>query len=393
MDIIIEKSERKAKLVLDEKRRYLYGHIDWKQRLIVILGYRGAGKTTLILQYLSSSDLKGVYLSLDDLYFETHRLVEIVQELYKIGYRLFLLDEVHRYLWWSKDLKQLYDDYDDIKLVATGSSILDISKGNADLSRRATLYSLHGLSFREYLNFQKSISLPSLTLDEILTKHHVIAPDLLDSFSYKTDFQNYLKFGYYPFFLEAKNTYFQKLQETINLVIDTEIAPYEELQHSTIRTMKKLLFVLSESVPFTPNINKLSERLEIPRNTILRLLDYLNNAQILNLLRTSTKGVSYLQKPEKIYLQNTNFIYLFSPAQANIGNIRETFFLNQLSVAHSVTAPKDGDFMVDDSFVFEIGGASKTNDQIRGVPNAYLALDIEGGNNNRIPLWLFGMLY
>jgi uncharacterized protein len=393
MDIIIEKSERKAKLVLDKKRRYLYGHIDWKQRLIVILGYRGAGKTTLILQYLSSSDLKGVYLSLDDLYFETHRLVEIVQELYKIGYRLFLLDEVHRYLWWSKDLKQLYDDYDDIKLVATGSSILDISKGNADLSRRATLYSLHGLSFREYLNFQKSISLPSLTLDEILTKHHVIAPDLLDSFSYKTDFQNYLKFGYYPFFLEAKNTYFQKLQETINLVIDTEIAPYEELQHSTIRTMKKLLFVLSESVPFTPNINKLSERLEIPRNTILRLLDYLNNAQILNLLRTSTKGVSYLQKPEKIYLQNTNFIYLFSPAQANIGNIRETFFLNQLSAVHSVTAPKDGDFMVDDSFVFEIGGASKTNDQIRGVLNAYLALDIEGGNNNRIPLWLFGMLY
>jgi uncharacterized protein len=393
MDIIIEKSERKAKLVLDKKRRYLYGHIDWKQRLIVILGYRGAGKTTLILQYLSSSDLKGVYLSLDDLYFETHRLVEIVQELYKIGYRLFLLDEVHRYLWWSKDLKQLYDDYDDIKLVATGSSILDISKGNADLSRRATLYSLHGLSFREYLNFQKSISLPSLTLDEILTKHHVIAPDLLDSFSYKTDFQNYLKFGYYPFFLEAKNTYFQKLQETINLVIDTEIAPYEELQHSTIRTMKKLLFVLSESVPFTPNINKLSERLEIPRNTILRLLDYLNNAQILNLLRTSTKGVSYLQKPEKIYLQNTNFIYLFSPAQANIGNIRETFFLNQLSAVHSVTAPRDGDFMIDDSFVFEIGGASKTNDQIRGVPNAYLALDIEGGNNNRIPLWLFGMLY
>lgn len=393
MEELIVKSERKTKLALGKKRRSLYAQIDWEQRLIIVLGYRGAGKTTLLLQFLSSARGKGIYLSLDDFYFETNRLVETVQDLYSMGYRLFLLDEVHRYLWWSKDLKQLYDDYDDIQLVATGSSILDVSKGSADLSRRAALYNLPGLSFREYINFQKNTNLPPLSLDEILTKHHVIAPDLLDSFRYPADFQNYLKFGYFPFFLEAKDTYFQKLQETINLVIDTDIAPYEELQHSTTRTMKKLLFVLSESLPFTPNINKLSEKLEAPRNTILRLLDYLNNAQILQLLKTSTKGLSYLQKPEKIYLHNTNFIYLFSPIQANIGNVRETFFLNQLNAVHSVTAPKFGDFMIDDAFVFEVGGAAKTNDQIRGIPNAYFALDIEGGNNNRIPLWLFGMLY
>ncbi len=393
MENLKEKSERKTKLVLEKKRRYLYGRIDWGQRLIIVLGYRGSGKTTLILQYLSSAHKKGIYLSLDDFYFETHRLVETVQNLYGMGYRLFLLDEVHRYLWWSKDLKQLYDDFEDIQLVATGSSIMDVSKGNADLSRRAAVYNLHGFSFREYLSFQKITELPVLTLDEILTRHHSIAPDLLDSFRYPADFQNYLKFGYFPFFLEAKNTYFQKLQETINLVIETDIAPYEELQHSTTRTMKKLLFVLSESVPFTPNINKLSEKLETPRNTILRLLDYLHQAQILQLLRTTTKGISYLQKPEKIYLHNTNFAYLFSPAKANIGNVRETFFLNQLSALHSVTAPKFGDFMVEDTYVFEIGGAAKTNAQIRGIPNAYLALDIEGGNNNSIPLWLFGMLY
>ncbi len=393
MDNLIRKSEKKTKLVQGKKRRYLYAQIDWDQRLIIILGYRGAGKTILLLQYLSSANRKGVYLSLDDFYFETHRLVETVQILYEMGYRLFLLDEVHRYLWWSKDLKQLYDDYDDIQLVATGSSILDVSKGNADLSRRAAVYNLQGLSFREYLNFQKNIDLPGFALDEILTNHHVIAPDLLDSFRYQTDFQDYLKFGYFPFFLEAKNTYFQKLQETINLVIDTDIAPFEELQHSTTRTMKKLLFVLSESVPFTPNINKLSERLETPRNTILRLLDYMHSAQILQLLKTTTKGVSYLQKPEKIYLHNTNFIYLFSSVKANIGNVRETFFLNQVSALHSVTAPKFGDFMIDDTYAVEVGGVAKTNDQIRGIPNAYLALDIEGGNNNRIPLWLFGMLY
>lgn len=393
MEYLIEKSSRKSELVQSKKKRYLYGQIDWEQRLIILLGYRGAGKTTILLQHLPSSSKKGIYMSLDDFYFETHRLVETVVSLYGLGYRLFLLDEVHRYEWWSKDLKQLVDDFEDIQLVATGSSILDITKGNADLSRRASVYHLHGLSFREYLNFKKNINLDSLILNEILTNHHVIAPDLLDVFDFQTDFQNYLKSGYFPYFLEAKNTYFQKLQETIHLVIDSDITPYEQLQHSTTKTLKKLLFVLSESVPFTPNINKLSEKLETPRNTVLRLLDILEKAQILLLLRSSTKGISYLQKPEKIYLQNPNFIFLFSPTMANVGNIRETFFLNQLSAVHAVTSSKYGDFMVDDTLVFEVGGASKTNEQIRGVPNAYLALDVAGGNDKRIPLWLFGMLY
>jgi len=393
MDFLIEKSERKTKLVKDKQRRYLYEQVDWQQRLIVILGYRGVGKTTLILQHLSSATQKGIYLSLDDFFFETHRLVETVRNLYNSGYRLFQLDEVHRYLWWSKDLKQLYDDYDDIQLVATGSSILDISKGNADLSRRAAVYNLHGLSFREYLNFQKNLHLPALALNDILSRHHEIAPELLDLFHYSTDFSNYLKFGHFPFFLESKSTYFQKLEETINLVIDTDISPHEDLQHSTTRTMKKLLFVLSQTVPFTPNINKLSDKLETPRNTLLRLLDYLDKARILHLLKVDTKGVSYLQKPEKIYLHNTNFIHLFSPKKANVGSLRETFFFNQLSAVHAVTSSKFGDFMVDDNYVFEVGGATKSRDQIKGVPNAYLALDIEGGSEKRIPLWLFGMLY
>lgn len=393
MENLIEKSNRKIQLLKDKPKRYLFEKIDWDQRLILILGYRGVGKTTLLLQYLSDSNQKGVYLSLDDFFFETHRLIETIQNLYHEGFRLFSLDEVHRYYYWSKDLKQVYDDFPDIKIVATGSSILDISKGNADLSRRASTYHLNGLSFREFLLFEKNLKINPLSLEEILTNHQQIGPDILDLINYPIDFENYLKHGFYPFFIEAKSTYSQKLEETINLVIDSDVAPFEDLQHSTVRGMKKLLYVISESVPFTPNINKLSEKLEIPRNTILRLLDYLDQAQILSLLRSETKGVSYLQKPEKIYLNNTNFIYLFSPKQPNTGNIRETFFLNQTSAVHSVTSPKYGDFLIDDAFVFEIGGPSKGREQIRGIPNAYLGLDIQNGSESRIPLWMFGFLY
>lgn len=393
MELLIEKSDKRSRQVTAQHKRYLFTLIDWKQRLIVILGYRGVGKTTLILQYLTAAKSKGIYLSLDDLYFESHRLVGVVQGLYEAGYRLFLLDEAHRYAWWSKDLKQLYDDYPDAQFVATGSSILELSTGSADLSRRAAGYHLHGLSFREYLSLQKNIDIAPLGLEELLSRHHEIGADLLDLFRYKTDFQNYLKYGYYPFSIESKSTYFQKLEETINLVIDTDITPFEDLQHATARNMKKLLFVLSESVPFTPNVHKLSAKLDTTRNTLLRLLDYLNKAQIIQLLKADTRGKSYLQKPEKIYLQNTNFIHLFSPNQPNTGNIRETFFFNQLQVAHEVTSSKFGDFMVDDIYTFEVGGANKGSEQIKGVPNAYLALDVEGGSDKRIPLWLFGMLY
>lgn len=393
MESLILKSEQKAKQVKEKKKRYLFQQIDFSHRLIMILGYRGTGKTTLLLQHLSASKKKGVYVSLDDIFFESNRLIDIVQQLYTTGYRLFLLDEVHRYAWWSKDLKQLYDDYSDIQLVVTGSSVLDISKGNADLSRRASTYTLYGLSFREYLNFQKNTNIEPISLSDIIKKHHSIAPDLADQFSIKKELEKYLHHGYYPFYMEGLQHYFQKLQETLNLVIDTDITPYEELQYSTTRNMKKLLYVISQSVPFTPNIHKLSEKLQIPRNSILRLLDYLHQAQIIHLLKSSVKGVSYLQKPEKIYLHNSNFIYLFSPLQPNIGNIRETFFYNQLQAVHHITAPKYGDFMIDDQYVFEVGGANKTMEQIKGVPDSYLALDIEQGNNRSIPLWLFGLMY
>lgn len=393
MEWLIQKSEQKTRQIKDKKKRYLFDVIDFSQKLIIILGYRGTGKTTLLLQHLQSSHKKGIYVSLDDLYFESNRLIPIIRDLYNQGFRLFLLDEVHRYIMWSKDLKQLYDDYEDIQLMVTGSSVMDISKGSADLSRRASTYLLSGLSFREYLYFHQNEKLPKITLPEIISNHHQIAPDLTEQLPIKKEFDKYLHHGYYPFFMEGLQHYFQKLQETLNLVIDTDITPYEELQYSTTRNMKKLLYVISQSVPFTPNVVKLSALLQIPRNSTLRLLDYLNQAQIIHLLKSATKGLSYLQKPEKIYLQNTNFIHLFSPLQPDIGNIRETFFYNQVSVSHQVTAPKYGDFLVDNNYVFEVGGAQKKITQIKGVPNTYLALDTEKGSDQRIPLWLFGMMY
>lgn len=392
MESLLFKSNKKVANSIDKIKRLIYDDIHWDERLILLLGYRGVGKTTLMLQRLREFGEKGIYFSMDDLYFETNRLVTVVEELYTLGYRAFFIDEVHRYSFWSKDLKQLYDDYEDIHLVATGSSILEVAKGQGDLSRRAIVHQLQGLTFREYLQFEKKLKLSPIDLETILEHHHEISADLSEQFSLKKDFNNYLKNGYFPFYKENKSVYFQKLSETINLVIDIDIAPFEELNYNTVRTMKKLLYVISQSVPFVPNITKLSERLEAPRNTILRLLDLLHQAKIIKLLHAENEKMSYLKKPEKIFLENTNFMYLFAEGKANIGSVRETFFFNQLGQNHRVTASKWGDFMVDEKYTFEVGGSNKNYKQIKGIPNSYLAIDIENGTGNKIPLWLFGML-
>ena len=392
MESLLFKSNKKVANSIDKIKRLIYDDIHWDERLILLLGYRGVGKTTLMLQRLREFGEKGIYFSMDDLYFETNRLVTVVEELYTLGYRAFFIDEVHRYSFWSKDLKQLYDDYEDIHLVATGSSILEVAKGQGDLSRRAIVHQLQGLTFREYLQFEKKLKLSPIDLETILEHHHEISADLSEQISLKKDFNNYLKNGYFPFYKENKSVYFQKLSETINLVIDIDIAPFEELNYNTVRTMKKLLYVISQSVPFAPNITKLSERLEAPRNTILRLLDMLHQAKIIKLLHAENEKMSYLKKPEKIFLENTNFMYLFAEGKANIGSVRETFFFNQLGQNHRVTASKWGDFMVDEKYTFEVGGSNKNFKQIKGVPNSYLAIDIENGTGNKVPLWLFGML-
>jgi len=393
MERLLEKSKRKGLQLKESHHRALYHEIDWQERLIMLLGQRGTGKTTIMLQRLKLDGNNALYLSLDDFVFETHRLVETIDLFYKNGYRRFYLDEVHRYANWSKDLKQIYDDYDDVYLVATGSSILDISKGSADLSRRAVVYNLQGLSFREYLLLGKDIKIPAITLDELINNHQDISSTLVDQFSWETDFNAYLKYGYYPFFKEGKLSYFGKLEKTAHLIIESDITPFEGLNYKTIHTLKKLMYVISQSAPFIPNISKLSLRLEIPRNSLLKLLAILDQAKLIKLLQSGTKGVSFLQKPEKIYLENTNLIHVFAQNSPNIGSLRETFFLNQLSYRHDVHSSKFGDFMVEEKYTFEVGGPSKGLKQIKGVPLAYLALDIKAGAKKLIPLWLFGFLY
>jgi predicted AAA+ superfamily ATPase len=392
MEILLSKSVKKAASASGKAKRLIFDDIQWNERLILLLGYRGVGKTTLLLQRLQEIGDQGIYFSLDDLYFDSNRLVTVVEQCYALGFRTFFMDEVHRYQFWSKDLKQLYDDFEDIQVVATGSSILELSQGQADLSRRAIVYNLQGLTFREYLQFEKKLDIQALDLETILACHHEISADLSEQFSFEKDFNNYLKNGYFPFYKENKSLYSQKLLETMNLVIDIDIAPFEELNYTTVRTMKKLLYVVSQSVPFTPNISKLSERLEAPRNTILRLLDLLHQAKLIKLLNAEHIKLSYLQKPEKIYFENTNFVHLFADGKANIGSIRETFFFNQLRQIHRVSASKFGDFMVDEKYTFEVGGPNKNFQQIKGVPNSYLAIDVKNSVGNKVPLWLFGML-
>lgn len=394
MNRLLKISERRLKLVPTGFTRYLYQKFDWEQPLILLTGARGTGKTTLLLQRMKVLGRKAVYLSLDDFYFENNRLLLLLEELYEKGVHYFFLDEVHQYEHWSKDLKNLYDNYPDIKIIATGSSVLQVTKGQADLSRRASIYHLQGLSFREFLNFKNQQNLPAISLAQALENHQSISESLNDQFDVLEQFAHYLNYGYYPFFKTDKLFYHLKIQQILQLIIEMDIPATEKISYSTVRTLKKLLYIISQSVPFTPNIQKLSEKINSPRNTVLKVLDLLEKANVLNLLKSNTKGGSYLQKPEKIYLENPNLAFTLSEGKPNKGNLRETFFFNQLNVGHALSTSKFADFMVDDYYTFEIGGATKTKKQIQGIPQAFIAADdIKNGAGNKIPLWLFGFLY
>lgn len=393
MNRLLTLSEKKVKSAYSGFSRYLMNEIDWTQRLILILGHRGAGKTTLLLQKLREVSDQSIYLSLDDFYFEENPLIILIDELYTQGYRHFYFDEVHRYARWSKDLKNLRDNYQDVFFVATGSSILDISQGSADLSRRAVQYRLPGMSLREFINFETGQTIPKLSLDDIVQNHQQLSVDINDQINPQQFFAKYLKYGYFPFYKEGLSHYGQKIQQIIRVVIEMDIGPFEGLSYQTVRNMEQLLRIISESVPFIPNVSKLAEKLGSSRNSVLKMLDLLSRAEIIALLKKDTQGVSYLQKPEKVYLANTNAAFALTD-HPNIGNLRETFFLNQLSVNHHVGSPKFGDFIVDEEYVFEIGGATKELEQIRGVPQAYIAADeIKFGQGRKIPLWMFGLLY
>lgn len=378
--------------------RYLYHEIRWENRLIAITGARGTGKTTLMLQYIKEhysgygSDV--LYVSLDNIWFMTHSLFELADEFQKMGGKALFLDEVHKYPTWSREIKNIYDSYPDMKIVFTGSSLLEIHKGEADLSRRAITYHLQGLSFREFIQFEYGCEMEAFSLLDVLTKHTEIAMSAGKMVKPLVAFKEYLEFGYFPFYKEDKILYHERLLATLNTILDVDLPATERIDYYSIGKIKKLFAVLAQLVPYIPNISVLSKEIEVSRISLLNYLSYLQKARALLLLDKEAFGIKQLAKPEKIYLGNTNYAYAVGGEKTDIGNVRETFFFNQALVRHKVTYSSKIDFTLDETYNFEIGGKNKTKKQLEGVENGYLALDnIEVGFSNEIPLWLFGLMY
>jgi predicted AAA+ superfamily ATPase len=397
MERLFEKFQRKMASVPMSLTRTLLDEIKWDVRLVGIRGARGVGKTTLLLQWLKrhhAQDAGALYVSLDDIWFSEHRLVELADTFVKRGGRYLFLDEVHKYPDWSREIKNIYDDHRDLHVVFTGSSLLEILNARADLSRRAVAYDMQGLSFREYLNMTQSVNLPAVSLHDILSKHGELSDLVLSKVKPLQFFNTYLKQGYYPFFAEGVDVYESRVEEVVNFILEVELPLLRGVETSHVRKLKQLLLVIAESAPFTPNVSKLSERVGINRVTFLGYLHALQEAGLTRHLYREGAGMTRLQKPDKIFLENTNLAAVLTGGSVDTGSARESFFHNQLAYRHEVQAPASGDFIVDRRWTFEVGGKNKTGKQIRGVKDAFVVADgIEYGFGNQLPLWLFGFLY
>lgn len=396
MEKLFQKSYQKLYRVPTQFKRYLADKIDWNSRLIGIKGARGAGKTTLLLQYAKEflpQDNQTLYVSLDDLYFTENTLVDFAEQFVIQGGKYLLLDEVHRYQKWSQELKNIYDDQPDLKIVFTGSSLIHLNQAKGDLSRRAVMYELAGLSFREYLNFTQETDFEPVSLDQLLENHTNQALQIVEKIRPLAHFSDFLEYGYYPYFKEAPRLYHQKLSETMSLALSIDLPSTHDISFGSVEKIRLLLQIISEYVPFKPNISKLSERIGISRNSLIRFIRYLEDIRLIKCLYADTKGIGALQKPEKIYMHHPNLQYALSTENPNTGNVREGFFINQLGVLGPMKYTNEGDFAFKD-LVFEIGGRGKTNKQVKHLDRSYVAADgLEVGHLHKIPLWLFGFLY
>ncbi len=369
--------------------RYMYTRINWETKMIGLTGPRGVGKTTLILQYIKNNldPQTTLYVTAEDFYFADNSLLDLAEMFVKYGGKFLFIDEIHKYKNWSRELKLIYDYHPKLKVVFTGSSVLDIKKGAADLSRRAVMYHIQGLSFREYLELYHNIQKPTYSLDEILANK----VDMKDIEFPLVLFKDYLKRGYYPYGTEDR--YQLKLLQIVNQTLEVDIPFYADMNVSTGRKLKQLLAIISKSVPFKPNFSSIAQMLSASRNNIADYCLYIEEAGMIAQLRDTTGGIRELGKVEKIFLDNTNLVYGLAENDTNIGNIRETFFLNQLGANYDVRASTVSDFELDGK-TFEIGGKSKSKKQISDVENGYVVKDdIEYGFGNVISLWHFGMMY
>jgi len=389
MDKLFEQSNKLISEIDLGFLRYMHDEINWQNRMIGLIGPRGVGKTTLVLQYIKQNlNINGaLYVSAEDFYFVDNKITDLADKFVKYGGKYLFIDEIHKYKDWSKELKLIYDYHKELNIVFTGSSVLDIKKGVSDLSRRAIVYNMQGLSFREYLQLFHKIMIQTFTLEDILN-HKVEALDLKRPLPL---FEDYLKKGYYPFALE--DDFETRLKQVINQTLEVDIPIFADMNVSTGRKLKQLLSIISKSVPFKPNMTKIAEILSASRNNIADYCLYIEEAGMIAQLRNNTEGIRGLGKVEKIYLDNPNLIYSLAQDNSNIGNIRETFFLNQMRVRHNVFVSNIGDFFIDNN-VFEVGGKGKGQKQIKDAENGYIVKDdIEKGYLNTIPLWHFGLTY
>ena len=404
LQLIFEEQNRLLKRVFLDKKRYLYEKIDWNLKSIGILGQRGLGKTTMMLQYIkehyTGSD-KALYISLDSPYFQSISLLDFAKEYEAHGGEVLFIDEVHKYSDWSTHIKKIYDLLD-LRVVFSGSSILQISKQNADLSRRTIIYYLENLSFREYLYLRDIFLFEAYSLEEILDNHYEISSTISEQIKPLKLFKEYLEFGAYPFILEDQDSYHQRIIQIINLILESDLPHINKIEMQQIRKLKKLLYLLAVNVPFVPNITDLAEATNISRPKLYEYLNDMENAKIINSIRNKEKGYRLMSKPEKLFMQNTNISYALT-SKIESGSAREAFFVNQIKnyyasqnlfIDEAIYASKKGDFLVNDIYTFEVGGKNKSFKQIKDMENSFVASDdIEIGFGNKIPLWLFGFLY
>lgn len=372
-------------------KRYLYDELP-DARLIGVVGPRGIGKSTLLLQKIKEYEGKKLYVDADNIFFSTHNLIELADSFVKDGGDFLAIDEIHKYEGWSRELKQIHDTNPSLKIMFTGSSILDIKKGSADLSRRALIYEMQGLSFREYLELFHDRKVPVYSLDQIL-QHDVmmLTPESRIPQHPLPYFREYLKSGYFPFSKEAG--FEMRLNQIISQTVENDIPIYAGFMASTARKLKQLMGVLSRLAPYKPSVEKLSQEVGVSKNSLPEYLAMLEKAGMIALLRDDTSGMRVLGKIEKLYIDNTNLMYAMAGTNTDIGNVRETFFQNQMRLKYNLSASKTSDFRID-NYTFEVGGKGKGQSQIAGISNGIVVKDdIEFGNGNIIPLWHFGLTY
>jgi uncharacterized protein len=371
--------------------------IDWNDRLIGLTGARGVGKTTYLLHHIKTKlpkEAKPIYVSLDDIFFSSNTLVDFAGDWLKRGGTHLFIDEIHKYPNWSQELKNVYDRYKKLKVVFTGSSLLHIHSGEADLSRRAVVYTMNGLSFREFLQIETGKTFDTYSLSEVLNNHESISKEIVKEIHPLAFFEDYLEYGYYPFYLESKTSYHRKLMNTINVMLEVDLPYLRHVEVKYIHKLKKLLHIIAHAVPFQPNVSKLAADIEVARNTVMLYLNYLEDSKMINLLHSKSSSDAYLAKPEKVFLHHPNMVYAINKEGAEIGTIRESFFYNQVNNVYNVKSSPVSDFLVEEKYTFEVGGKNKSKRQLKNTKNSFVVADnIEYGADTTIPLWLFGFLY